>query len=528
VGQTGIACRLEVGSRLVMNEPEHAAANPLRSEHAAVPRIAIIGGGLAGLAAAVALANRNLNVTLLEARRQLGGRAGSFRDPASDAWVDHCQHVSLGCCTNLADFCRRTGLSDLLRRDQTLHFFGPDGCRCDVAAAGWLPAPLHLLPSLLRLKYLSLGERLGIISALQKLAHTSPIDDPYSPTIGQWLRDHGQSERAIELFWTPIIVSALSETVDRAAVPPVRKVFVDAFLAARSAYELQIPRVPLGEFYGQRLEQWLAQNHIALRLECPIKHICGEPENMKELELADGQRLAVDFVILAVPWRRIGELLSDTLRAALPELNRLDQLESAPITAVHLWFDRPITHLPHAVLPGRTSQWVFNHGPQHLLNGSTSTNESPSPLAGEGGARGSSTSDNGPAISHYYQVVISASRELETQPREQIIAQVQQELAAVWPDAAQAKLLQARLITQQHAVFSPLPGSEQLRPGQKTAVPNLFLAGDWTATGWPATMEGAVRSGYLAAEGLLARLGQPISILVPDLPRPWLAKLITR
>src|SRR5262249_38318127 len=150
---------------------------------------------------------------------------------------------------------------------------------------------------------------------------------------------------------------------------------------------------------------------------------------------------------------------------------------------------------------------------------SSPLNESPSPLVGEGRVRG-----NGTSVSHYYQIVISASRELAAQPREEVIAQVQQELASVWPAAAKAKLLQARLITQQHAVCGPLVGSDELSPPQKTRVRNLFLPGDWTAPGWPATMEGAVRSGYLAAESVLARLGQPEKILAADLPRPWLAR----
>jgi len=488
-----------------MNGAEHEAVDRTSSERSGAPRVAIVGGGLAGLAASVALADGQFNITLFEARRQLGGRAGSFRDLASDAWVDHCQHVSLGCCTNLTDFCRRTGLSDLLRLDQTLHFFGPDGRRCDVAPSRWLPAPLHLLPSLLRLKYLSRRERLGIISGLRKLARTPIKDDAASPTIGHWLLTHGQTQRAIDLFWTPVIVSALSETVDRAAVPPVRKVFVDAFLASRQACQLQIPRVPLGEFYGRRLEQWLREHGITLRLECAAKQIIGASQGVNEIELADGQRLPVDYIVLAVPWRRAGELLPDRLRAALPELKQTDGLESAPISAVHLWFDRPITDLPHAVLPGRTSQWVFNHGVQSNSTGA----------------------DDPPADAHYIQIVISASRGLASQSREAIIAQVRQELVEVLPEAAQAKLLQARLITQQHAVFSPLPGSEHLRPRQQTAVPNLFLAGDWTATGWPATMEGAVRSGYLAAEAVLLRLNRPTKILSPDLPRPWLARWLT-
>ncbi len=467
-----------------------------------MPRVAIVGGGLAGLAAAVALANRGFEITLFEARRQLGGRAGSFWDAVADAWIDHCQHVSLGCCTNLADFCARTGLAEVLRHDGTLHFFGPDGRRRDVSASRWLPAPLHLLPALWRLKYLSVGERLRIMFALRSLARTPTEDDTNGSTIGQWLRMRGQSEQAIELFWTPVIVSALSETIERAAVPAVRKVFVDAFLGDRRGFVMQVPSVPLGEFYGERLKRWLREHGVAVRLECAVKQVVGVAGGVKEIELASGERLAVDAVILAVPWRRVNELPCEQLRDALPELKNVGQFESAPITAVHLWFDKAITDLPHAVLPGRLSQWVFNHGVQEL------TEE-----AGKKMVRG-----------HYYQVVISASRELDGQLREETIEKVRRELAAMWPAANQTKLIKARLITQQHAVFSPLPGSERLRPSQKTGVPNLFLAGDWTATGWPATMEGAVRSGYLAAEQLLSNASRVEKILTPDLPWPRLAR----
>jgi squalene-associated FAD-dependent desaturase len=463
-------------------------------EITAAPRIAIVGGGLAGLAAAVGLAGRGLSIDVYESRRQLGGRATSFRDPESGALVDHCQHVSLGCCTNLADFCRRTGLSELVKRYRTLHFFGPDGRRRDVSASRWLPAPLHLLPSLLRLDYLSLGERLKIVRGMRRLARITASND--CQTIGQWLRENGQSPNTIELFWTPVIVSALSETVDRASFSAARKVFVDGFMAGRAAYELHIPQVPLGDFYGAQLEKWFKENGVAVRSGCPANQVVGSASGIREIELNGDQRAGCDAVILAVPWRRIGELLDEPLRAALPELRGINQLESAPITAVHLWLDRPITDLPHAVLPGRTSQWLFNRG---TLAGSEST-------------------------THHYQVVISASRDLANQLREQIVTEVLKELALIWPDIHHAKLVQSKIITDQHAVFSPLPGVDRVRPPQQTSIPNLFLAGDWTATGWPATMEGAVRSGYLAAEGVLKLFGQSKRLLVSDLPKSWLAR----
>ena len=174
------------------------------------------------------------------------------------------------------------------------------------------------------------------------------------------------------------------------------------------------------------------------------------------------------------------------IRAKLPELQAVAEIESAPITAVHLWFDRPVTDLPHAVLPGRMSQWMFNRGKQQI------------------------TSEMNNTTAYYYQIVISASRHMTGQSKDELTAQVVGELAAVQPVVLEAKLIQARTVTQQHAVFSVRPGIEMLRPSQKSSIPNLFLAGDWTTTGWPATMEGAVRSGYAAAREILAESPKPV------------------
>ncbi len=175
------------------------------------PRVAVVGGGLAGLAAAIALSSAGCRVELFEARRSLGGRAASFRDPASGEWVDHCQHVSMGCCTNLADFCRRTEISGLFRHDDTLNFFGPDRRPCRFRAAPLLPAPLHLAPAFLRLRYLSLRDRLAIGRAIWKLMRmrSSPnnLDGHQEATIGEWLTRQGQSPAAIEQFWSVILVT---------------------------------------------------------------------------------------------------------------------------------------------------------------------------------------------------------------------------------------------------------------------------------------------------------------------------------
>ncbi|MDZ4818918.1 MAG: hydroxysqualene dehydroxylase HpnE [Planctomycetota bacterium] len=475
-------------------------------------RVAIVGGGLAGLAAAVALAGegaagvlgRRLEILLFESRRQIGGRATSFLDKESGEAIDHCQHVSLGCCTNLADFCQRTGLADLFRRDRTMHFVGSDGRISQLTGSRWLPAPLHLLPSLLCLKHLTFSERLRIVWGLHRLVRATKVDSANGQNMQQWLTTHGQTSRCIELFWLPIIVSALSEVPDRVSVPVARKVFVDGLMRARSAYEMLVPRVPLSELYGERLTGWLQAHGVQVQAGSAVRTIRAAEQGGLELELAGSvpganddapQRESYDAVICALPWREIGSIFSPDLAARLPFHGNLERFKSAPISGVHLWLDRALTDLPHAVLPGRLSQWVFNRS-----SGNT----------------------------YYYQVVISASHELAGRAKEDVVAQVFAELREAFPAATDAQLLRWRIVTERAAVFAPLPGMEELRPAQETPVPGLFLAGDWTATGWPATMEGAVRSGYLAAEALLAQFGSSKSvgtrILADDLPVARLAR----
>jgi squalene-associated FAD-dependent desaturase len=474
-------------------EPEPAAVSfpmPMAPNH---PTIAIVGGGLAGLAAAAALVEQGVRVELFEAKRRLGGRAGSYVERETEELVDHCQHVSMGCCTNFAHFCRRTGIDDCFEQYRTLHFFSPSGQRSDFAASRWLPAPLHLGPALWRLGYLSLREKFAIARAMLKLARLPANDSAAAPTIGTWLREQRQSPRAIELFWQVVLVSALGESLDRASLAAARKVFVDGFLAHRDAYQILVPQVSLGELYDRRVAAWLRDHGAAIHLETPIKNLERGSDGRLQITCAEGTSQPFAAVILAVPWRRTASLLNDSLRAELPAVAAAEHFAAAPITGVHLWFDRPLADLPHAVIVGRLSQWVFAR-PQI---------------------------DPG-----YYHVVISASHDLAGRERETILAEVLGDLATLWPTARQAKLLRWRIVTEQEAVFSVRPGLDAERPAQATPIPNLFLAGDWTATGWPATMEGAVRSGHLAAAALLAHFGLPQPPLPADLPRGLLARLL--
>ena len=463
------------------------------------PTVAVVGGGLAGLAAAVGLCRPGLAVELFEARRRLGGRAASFRDPRSGELVDHCQHVAMGCCTNLADFLGRTGLADCFRRQRRLHFIGPAATEHRLAAAPLVPAPLHLLAGLMRFGYLPLADRLRIVRTMGRLAGRADTGDDDTQTIGSWLVEQGESERAMRRFWSVVLLSALSETLDRASLTAARKVFVDGFLGSRRAYELLVPQLALETIYDDLLGGWLARHKVAVHRGTRVRSIKGDAGRAAAVVLADGSRRAFDFFVAAVPWRRVCGLFPEAMLRAMPALEAVRHLEPAPITAVHLWFDRPLTELANAALVGRLSQWVFSRGGQ--------------PLDSERSAPG-----------HYYQVVISASRELAGCTRQDVVGRVREELAGIWPAASQARLLHWRAMTNHAAVFSMRPGVDRYRPAQATAIGNLMLAGDWTATGWPATMESAVRSGYLAAEAILEAVGRPRRLLAAELPRSLLTR----
>lgn len=451
------------------------------------PRLAVIGGGLAGLAAAAEAVEQGFSVEIFDGRPRLGGRAGSFRDPVDGGWIDYCQHVAMGCCTKFAQFRRRTRIDDCFQPQRRLNWIGPDATLYSIQATPLLPAPLHLLGGLLRLGFLSWAERLRVVRTLRRLtsdrlAKQGTTND--RETIGQWLRRQGETPRAMEHFWSVILVSALGETLDRAAVSAAAQVFRDGFCKSRGGYELELPRAPLAEVFDRRVGNWLVERGVVLHRRTRVLRLEGDARGATALVTADHARRSFDAFVVAVPWRNVCSLLSDELRAATPSLAGVDGIESAPITAVHLWLDRPLTPLANAVLVGRRSQWLFRPTRQGLEDNRVGQT---------------------PAASHYHQVVISGSRGLLGCDRTELARAVHEELSAAFPAGSAVspvRLRRSRVVTVRHAVFSVCVGVDRLRPPQATPVANLALAGDWTRTGWPSTMEGAVRSGYLAMEAL--------------------------
>jgi squalene-associated FAD-dependent desaturase len=464
-------------------------------------RVAVVGGGLAGLAAGCALAGSGFRVTLFERRPYLGGRASSYQHPGTGEIVDNCQHVLLGCCTNLLDFYRRAGVQDKIRWYEKLTFLEPGG-RASVIAPSALPAPLHTGLAFLRADCLSFRDKLSISRAMAALAPSTPADRGES--FLDWLRGHGQTAQAIERFWKTILVSALNEDLDKVSVPYAAQVVRESFLKSADAGRMGIPTVPLTDLYST------AGDYIRAR-GGEIEFRAGV-ESFRTVPFAvnvttNGQEQQFDYLVLAVPFEVLGRMLPDT-PAAAPLVAALGEFSTSPITGIHLWFDRQISDLDHAVLLDRTIQWMFHKS--RLIAARDNANAS---AGGNGGGS-------------YIELVVSCSRSLVEKSKAEIVEMAIREAQEFFPGAPDAVLLKSTVIKEVHATYSPRPGIDRYRPRPATAWPRVFLAGDWTATGWPATMEGAVRSGYLASEAVARFAGSKSpSFLVPDLAPSGLMRL---
>lgn len=452
------------------------------------PYVAVVGGGLAGLAAGCTLAESGFDVTVFERRPYLGGRASSYEHAGTGEIVDNCQHVLFKLCTNLLDFYRRIGIENKIRWFDRMTFTEPGG-RQSLLVSTSLPAPLHALPAFMGFKFLNLRDKVGLATALNSLITRMPKDDGTS--FDDWLHRHHQTPAAIERFWKPILVSALSEDLDRISVPYAAQVIRES-MKSREARLMGVPMVPLTELYNAAYDYIIARGG-AVRLRSSVQSFLPLETGVR-LKLQDSEE-QFDYAVFAVPFDSLARLLPDSSDSQdLRE--KLSHFENAPITGVHFWFDRQITDLPHAVLLDRTIQWMF-HKSQLLDKNSQGS---------------------------YVELVISSSKSLINKSRQEIIDLALREIREFFPGARDANLVKATVVKEVNATFSPVPGIDQYRPLHATKWPRIFLAGDWTATGWPATMEGAVRSGYLAAEELCRTAGTKRAFLVGDLPAKGLAR----
>ncbi len=472
----------------------------------------VIGGGLAGLAASVALAEAGWRVRLFEQRPFLGGRAASYVLPDGEH-VDNCQHVTFGCCTNLEDFYRRVGSGDKIKFFDRLLLLDPQGRRGEMHA-GLLPAPFHMTGSFLTFSPLALKDKIAIARAFYSIlnsgGHPPDVDEPGGISMLEWLRRHKQTPAAISRFWRVVLVSALSEELDRIDARYGIDVFWKAVLSNKTGYRMGVPAVALGDLY-EGCRAAIEQKGGEVIFRSPLRGLRIENNKLIAVLFDQGREETADAFVLALPHVALSELLPETVKRTDTALGNLDKIIDAPITGVHFWFDRQVMTEPFISLLDTTTQWIFNKSA--LFAGASGTN----------GANGSS--HQAAEKAQYLQLVISASFDLLQKPRQEIIDLCLQEVRHALPAAREATLLKATVIKEAAATFSPQPGVDRWRPMQETSIGGLFLAGDWTATGWPATMEGAVRSGYLAAEAILRVAGTPQQFLQPDLKPDGLAGL---
>jgi len=475
------------------------------TETSTQPTVAIAGGGLAGLAAACALSDSNFRVTLFERRPYLGGRASSYEHPGTGEVVDNCQHVLFRVCTNLVEFYRRIAVEDKIRWYDAMTFIEPGG-RASVMHASPLPAPLHTAPSFLQFPFLDAKDKLAISRAIVALTLTRQPDTGRS--FLDWCHRHGQTTNAIERFWKPILVSALSEDLDLIAISYAAQVVRES-MKSPEARHMGVPTIPLTELYN-RAGDYICARHGEIRVRTSLESFSPDASQVR-IRTSEGEG-KYDYLILALPFENLDRVLPQTPESA-PLRENLNHFEHSPITGIHLWFDRQITDLDHAVLLNRTVQWLFHKS--RLLQRDRNDNALENRTSAPEGS--------------YIELVVSSSKSLIEKSRAEIVDLALKEVREFFPAARTANLVKSAVIKEVHATYSPRPGIDAYRPPQVTRWPRVFLAGDFTATGWPATMEGAVRSGYLAAEALMKMSGMKnVKCLVPDLAPSGLMRLFAR
>jgi zeta-carotene desaturase len=363
-----------------------------------------------------------------------------------------------------------------------------------------LSAPFHASPAFLKFPLLSLRDKIGVGQAMLAVLRGAPKDD--GKDFMTWLREHGQTQRALDRFWGPVLVSALNDDLDQVSVTYGAMVFRDAFLKSAEAGRMGVPTVPLSDLYGHAADYIRARGgEVLLRSSVDGFSASGA----RQIVHASGGDLEFDYVVSAVPFHATEKLLPDS--AETPQFAKgLHGLHTVPITGIHFWFDREVTPLEHAVLLDRTIQWMFQK----------------SKILGKTGPAGPAGAGS------YLELVVSSSKSLLEKQRAEIIELAQREAAEFFPEVRNARLLKATVVKEVHATFSPSPGSDVYRLKPQTPWKNVFISGDWTSTGWPATMEGAVRAGYATAEALANAAGKPSRFLVPDLEPQGLMKLFPR
>jgi len=449
------------------------------------------------MSAACALAEAGLRVQLVERRAYLGGRASSFRHPGVGEFIDNCQHVLFGCCTNLIGFYKRIGVEGRIHWTGEITMIEPGG-RCSTLGPSWLPAPLHNVPRFLAAKAFTINDKRALGRAFLGLMRPVPADSTES--LGAWLGRHMQTKGTLERFWRLVIASALNADIDSIALPYAAKVIRELFMNSAEAGRMGMSTVPLGELYTGAAG-FLQQRGSSVLFNASVESAAWDEAASQWMLATSTGALRADFLVLALPFEAMAKLLPHmpAVEGADGLAAKLQRHEHGPLCSVHLWFDREITTLEHAVLLDREIHWMYNKSrlqPWRKGDGS------------------------------YLELVVSASRAFAALSSEQAIEQAVGELAEFFPAVCSARLEKAARVKEVHATFGVPPGIDASRPTSTSPWTNCFLAGDWTATGWPSTMESAARSGHLAAEAICRRIGAPRTVLEPDLNPKGLMRFV--
>jgi squalene-associated FAD-dependent desaturase len=443
--------------------------------------VVVIGGGFAGLSAAVRLADRGARVLVLEARPRLGGRATAFVDPATGEVVDNGQHVLFGAYRETFAFLERIGAERFVRRETTLRvpFLDERGRTFELRCPP-LPAPFHLVAGVLDWDALPLRERVAVLRLARPLAlarSRTPRCAVASPgeTVARWLELNGQGPGLCEWLWYPLAVAALNQSPHEAAAQPFVEVLARLFGGQAEEAAVALPARPLDRLYAEPARAFVEAHRGVVRTGVPAS-VTLEGDRVREVEVRDARYLA-PVVIAAVPWHALASLV---VRAGPipPEIERTIEaarrMVSLPIVTVNLWYDRVVMDHPFVGLKGGGVHWVFDR---------RAVMEEP--------------------VSHV-TLVTSHARELVGLDNDELVARAAATLAAVLPRAAEARLVRGTVVRERRATFSLAPGQPP-RPGVRTAIPGFLLAGDWIDTGLPGTIESAVVSGHQAAAAALGR-----------------------
>ena len=446
------------------------------------------------MSAACALAEAGLRVQLVERRGYLGGRASSYLHPGVGEVIDNCQHVLFGCCTNLQGFYRRIGVAEKIHWTTDMTMIEPGGQR-SVLGPSFLPAPLHGMPKFISTSAFTWADKVALGRAFN--AMMKPVSQDSGENLKDWLIRHKQTEGAVHRFWRLVIASALNAEIDEIAVPYAAKVVRELFMNSAEAGSMGMSTVPLSELYAP-VAPYLEERGGRVLLNTHVEGAEWDEETLQWTARTRTGVLLSDFVVAALPFEATDKLLPHLPPSGdVGELaGQIARQEHWPICSVHLWFDREITELEHAVLLDREIHWMYNQ----------------SRLQGRGG--------------NYIELVVSATRAFAALPRDEAIAQALRELAEFFPRVNEAKLEKVALVKEVRATFGVPPGIDAARPSAISPWTNLFLAGDWVQTGWPSTMESGVRSGHLAAEAVCVAAGESRRILNADLRPTGLMRFI--